>query len=69
MSCCKLLYYAWQSLLSLYCIFKLDDSNVIYQAYVTNMIAVVCVLNASFLVLANLQTMTDTLILPRCRAS
>jgi len=43
------------------------DRDVVDETYVIKMIAVVGIFTAVFLVLAHLQTMTDTLILPSRR--
>jgi len=63
--CCELLHHVWQSLRSFWGLSK--DKDVVNEINVIRMIAMVGVLTAFFLVLANLQTMADTLILHSCR--
>ena len=62
---CELLHQIWQSLHSFWGLSK--NRDVVDETYVFKLIAVVGVLTAVFLVLANLQTMTDPLILPSRR--
>jgi len=60
--CCEFLHHVQQSLHSFLGLSK--DRDVVDEIYVIKLVAVVGVLTAVFLVLANLQTMADTLILP-----
>ena len=64
-SCCAVLHHVSQRLHSFWGLSK--DLDIVDEFYVLNLIAVVGVLTAVFLVLANLRTMADTLILPSRR--
>jgi hypothetical protein len=63
--CCELLHHVSQSLHSFWGLSK--NRDVVDETYIIKLIVVVGVLTAVILVLANLQTMTDPLILPSRR--
>ena len=64
--CCELLHHVLQNLHSFWDLSK--NRDVVDETYVIKLLAVVGVLTAVILVLANLQIMTDLLILPSRRA-